>query len=190
MWSLFTHLFLPPAYEVWGKVMFWNVSVCLSVHTGRELGRGYLPWIKWEGVLTLNGGGGTYLGCRQGVPTLNRVGKEYLPWMGQGVPLSDGRAVPTLDRGRGIHIGWGKTVPTLDGGRGYLPWMGEGYVPWMGVGRGTYLGWGRGTYLGWGEGYLPWTGGGGTCLGQVMPRAVRLFQFPVGGLSCNTCFCK
>ena len=102
--------FLPPASKGWGKVIF---SVCVSVHTSM-------------------GGGGTYLGWREG----------YLPWMGEGVPTLDGEdGVPTLDGGRG-YLPWMEGMGYLPWtGRGYLPWMGRGYLPWMG-----------------GGGYLPFTG--------------------------------
>ena len=117
------------------------------------MGGTYLP--RW-GVPTLDGGGGTYLGWGEEVPTLEGGylpwrGKGYLPWMGVG------------------YLPWmGEGVPTLDGGRGYLPWMGGG---------GTYLGWGEGVpTLDGGRGYLPFTGyaAGG------MPLA-----FHAGGLSCS-----
>ena len=71
-----------------------------------------------EGVPTLDGGRGTYLGY----PILGCGGPRgtYLGW---------GEEVPTLDWGGGTYLGappvltWlGEGVPTLDGG--YLTWMG------------------------------------------------------------------
>ena len=53
-----------------------------------------------EGVPTLDGGAGTYLGW----------GRGYLPWMGEGVPTLDGEGVPTLDGGR-------NTYPQVPSGR-------------------------------------------------------------------------
>ena len=44
--------------------------------------------------------------------------------------------------------------------------MGEGPLPWMGAG-------------------VPTLNRGGTYLGQVMPRAAFLLQFPAGTLSCT-----
>ena len=80
----------------------------------------------------------------------------YLPWIGGG----GGRTY--LGWG-GIYLGWGYLpwtgiVPTLNGG--YLPWPGSTYL-----GQGVPT-WDRGTY--------PGLGGGGTYLGQLMPRAVCL----------------
>ena len=80
------------------------------------------------------------------VPTLN-VG--YLPWMGEGVPISDRRMGYLPWMGWGRYLPWMGRVPTLDRGRGYLPW----------TVKSTFDG-GEGTYLGWGEEYLPWMGEG------------------------------
>ena len=92
----------------------------------------YLPRMG-EGVPTLDGGVGTYLGWGKGVPWM---GEGYLPWMGGG----------------GTYLRWGGGGTYLGWGEEYLPWMGgRGYLPWMGEG---------GTCLGWGRGYLPWMGGG------------------------------
>ena len=47
----------------------------------------------------------------------------YLPWMGAGVPTSNGgEGVPTLDGVRALTL-HGGGVPSLGG---YLPWSGEG----------------------------------------------------------------
>ena len=67
------------------------------------------------------GGGGTYLGWGEGVPTLDGGRGTYLGW-GRGTYLGWG-GVPTLGGG-GTYLGWGEGVPTLDGGRGYLPFTG------------------------------------------------------------------
>ena len=131
-------------------------------------GGGDLPW-PWLGD--------AYLGLGWGVPVYpdRGGGARYLRWgityLGQGVPTL-GRGVPTLAGG---YLPWpgdtlaGGTYPRFGGG---IPTLDGGYLPWTG---GTYLRWGVPTLA----------GGGGTYLGQVMLRAVRLVRLPAGGLSCS-----
>ena len=101
---------------------------CLVRVPTLDRGRGYLPWMDGEGVLTLDGGGGTYLGWWRGVPTLDGegylpwTGEEYLPWMEKGVSALHGKGVPTLEG-----------VPTLNRERGTLD---GGGVPTLGMGEG------------------------------------------------------
>ena len=66
--------FLPPASEVWGKVLF---SVFLTVHTLVKVGVPTLDLYGGggKGVPTLDGGG---------VPTLNGGGDAYLGRRGEG----------------------------------------------------------------------------------------------------------
>ena len=100
--NIFFHWFLPPVYEVLGKVIIRHTSVCPQVG-GRWGWGGYHIWpLLEEGLPILDGG--TYLGL-----------VRYLPWTGEKVP---------------VQAGWGRGyLPRLDGGTSLSGWMGVGYAP-------------------------------------------------------------
>ena len=101
---LFFTLFLPTAYVVRGKVMFWHVSVRLSVHRGRGVpqpgpARGGAPW---PGLA----GGVTQPGPARRVPHLARWGWGGLPWPGpdRGVHSPPGIGYPSPPPGTGQQM--------------------------------------------------------------------------------------
>ena len=121
-------LFLPPASEGWGKVLF---SVCLSVHT------------SWGGypISGLGRGGGvSHPRSGQGGVPHPRSGRGGTPsqvWpggypLGQGTPQDLGWGTPPGHwTGYSPDLGWGTP---LDLGRG-TPWTWDGVPPgtWDGV---------------------------------------------------------
>ena len=136
-------IFLPPASEGWGKVLF---SVCLSVHIsggGTPVrSRGGTPSQVWSGgrgdpipglvggypgvhPMTRSGWGtppGTGMGYPprtwDGVPPLPGIG--YPPGPGMGYPPRPGTGYPLLDLGQGTPPGLGQGTPP-DLGRGTPP---------------------------------------------------------------------
>ena len=112
-------LLLSPAYEVLGKVIIWQVSVCLCVCSQGvpTLAEGYLPWL------------GGYQLWRRCLTWL-----EALPLLGCYLAWTEMRKLASVGT---YH---GRRVPTLDGG-GYLPWTdcAAGVTPLMASRRRTFL---------------------------------------------------
>ena len=159
--------YLPTAYVVRGKVMFWHVSVHPSICLSTP--RGYPSQVQLGG-----GGGGTPTRSSQGYPNPGGTPPQVPP--GQtcpgGYPIRPAQ-VGTL-MGRGTHLGY----PLSNLARGTLmgvPWgvSDLGYPPqtWPGVPQWGYS-------IGPGQGIPQW--GGGVChLGY--PPSDLAGGYPDGG---------
>ena len=125
--------FLPPAYIVWGKVMFWHESVCLST-----LAEGRVPHLRSRGIPhPRSGQGGTPCQVWLG-------GTPSQVWTG-GYPIQglDRRGTwSTLDQVRmGYPLtprpGTRSTPDQVRMGYPYPPRPGMGYPPDLGQGTPT-----------------------------------------------------